>query len=71
MDILDPWTFTGLLYGAMMPYAFSAMTMKSVGKAASDMVAECMRQFPKIISGRSSRSTLVALRSRLRRLFER
>ena len=51
MDILDPWTFTGLLYGAMMPYAFSAMTMKSVGKAASDMVAECMRQFPKIISG--------------------
>jgi inorganic pyrophosphatase len=35
----------------MMPYAFSAMTMKSVGKAANDMVAECMRQFPKIISG--------------------
>ena len=51
MDILDPWAFTGLLYGAMMPYAFSAMTMKSVGKAANDMVAECMRQFPKIISG--------------------
>ncbi len=35
----------------MMPYAFSALTMKSVGKAANDMVAECMRQFPKIISG--------------------
>ena len=51
VDILDPWVFTGLLYGAMMPYAFSAMTMKSVGKAANDMVAECMRQFPKIISG--------------------
>ncbi len=50
MDILDPWTFTGLLYGAMMPYAFSALTMKSVGKAANDMVAECMRQFPKIIN---------------------
>lgn len=51
VDILDPWAFTGLLYGAMMPYAFSALTMKSVGKAANDMVAECMRQFPKIISG--------------------
>jgi len=34
-----------------MPYAFSAMTMKSVGEAASDMVEECMAQFPKIISG--------------------
>jgi len=51
VDILDPWTFPGLLFGAMMPYAFSAMTMKSVGKAANDMVNECMRQFPKIISG--------------------
>merc|ERR1719232_2373231 len=34
-----------------MPYAFSAMTMKSVGEAANDMVEECMRQFPKIMSG--------------------
>jgi len=51
VDILDPWTFTGLLYGAMMPYAFSAMTMKSVGKAADDMVKECLSQFPKIMSG--------------------
>jgi inorganic pyrophosphatase len=51
VDVLDAWTFTGLLFGAMMPYAFSAMTMKSVGKAANDMVKECMRQFPKIISG--------------------
>merc|ERR1719162_2860879 len=51
VDILDPWCFSGLLYGAMMPYAFSAWTMKSVGEAANDMVAECMRQFPKILSG--------------------
>merc|ERR1719416_65368 len=51
VDILDPWTFSGLLYGAMMPYAFSAMTMKSVGEAANDMVNECMQQFPKILSG--------------------
>ena len=51
VDILEPWTFAGLLYGAMMPYWFSAMTMKSVGEAATDMVRECFRQFPKILSG--------------------
>merc|ERR1712028_266211 len=51
VDILDPWVFTGLLFGAMMPYAFAAWTMKSVGMAANDMVKECMRQFPLIISG--------------------
>merc|ERR1719245_1282462 len=27
------------------------MTMKSVGKAANDMVKECMEQFPKIMNG--------------------
>merc|ERR1712038_888289 len=47
----DPWCFSGLLYGAMMPYAFAAMTMKSVGEAANDMVKECMAQFPQILSG--------------------
>ncbi|CBZ56055.1 hypothetical protein NCLIV_064810 [Neospora caninum Liverpool] len=51
VDVLDPWTFTGLLFGAMMPYAFSAMTMKSVGIAANDMVQECLQQFPLIIQG--------------------
>merc|ERR1719329_56713 len=49
VDILDAWVFTGLLYGAMMPYAFAAWTMKSVGKAANDMVKECLEQFPKIM----------------------
>lgn len=50
VDVLDPWTFTGLLYGAMVPYAFSALTMKSVGVAAADMVNECLAQFPNIIN---------------------
>jgi len=49
VDILNPWVFTGLLFGAMMPYAFAAWTMKSVGKAANDMVKECLTQFPKIM----------------------
>lgn len=51
VDILNPWVFTGLLLGAMMPYAFAAWTMKSVGEAANDMVKECLQQFPKIMNG--------------------
>merc|ERR1712061_221473 len=43
VDILNPWVFTGLLFGAMMPYAFAAWTMKSVGTAANDMVKECVQ----------------------------
>jgi len=49
VDILNPWVFTGLLFGAMMPYAFAAWTMKSVGLAANDMVKECLSQFPRIM----------------------
>merc|ERR1712166_1417158 len=51
VDILNEWVFTGLLLGAMMPYAFAAWTMKSVGEAANEMVKECMRQFPNIMNG--------------------
>ena len=40
--------FSGLLVGAMLPYWFSAMTMKSVGKAALAMVEEVRRQFATI-----------------------
>ena len=45
VDLLDPITFSGLLVGAMLPYWFSAMTMKSVGMAANAMVMEIKRQF--------------------------
>ena len=40
-----PQVFAGLLVGAMLPYWFSAMTMKSVGKAALAMVEEVRNQF--------------------------
>jgi inorganic pyrophosphatase len=45
VDLLKPIVFAGLLVGAMLPYWFSAMTMKSVGEAASEMVEEVKRQF--------------------------
>lgn len=44
VDILKPFPFAGLLVGAMLPYWFSAMTMKSVGDAAQLMVEEVRRQ---------------------------
>jgi len=51
IDILDPYTFAGLLFGAMIPYAFSALTMAAVGRAAKDMISEIQRQFPAIMAG--------------------
>ena len=47
VNILEPLTFSFLLIGAMLPYWFSAMTMKSVGEAAGQMVAEVKDQFEK------------------------
>ena len=45
VNILEPMTFAGLLVGAMIPYWFTALTMKSVGVAAMEMVKEVERQF--------------------------
>jgi inorganic pyrophosphatase len=45
VNILEPITFAGLIVGAMIPYAFSALTMAAVGRAANKMVAEIKRQF--------------------------
>ena len=44
-EILTPVIFAFILVGAMIPYWFSAMTMRSVGQAAMLMVAEVERQF--------------------------
>ena len=44
VDVLSPRVFAGLLVGAMLPYWFSAMTMRSVGSAALAMVEEGRRQ---------------------------
>merc|ERR1711983_429751 len=48
VNILEPYTFAGLLVGAMLPYWFSALNMSAVGDAAQDMIAEIQRQVPLI-----------------------
>jgi len=50
IDILDPFCFAGLLFGAMLPYWFSALTMGAVGDAAQDMINEIKDQFPHIMN---------------------
>jgi inorganic pyrophosphatase len=48
INILQPMVFAWIFIGAMIPYWFTAMTMKSVGAAAMEMVAEVKRQFDTI-----------------------
>jgi inorganic pyrophosphatase len=67
VNILEPLTFSFLLLGAMLPYWFSAMTMKSVGKAAGEMVVEVKSQFtqnPALFEGTASAAEVAAGRQR-------
>ncbi len=51
VNVLQPTCFAGLIVGAMIPYAFSAMTMAAVGEAANEMIAEIKSQFIKMKQG--------------------
>ena len=56
INLLSPHVVIGLLIGGMLPFAFSAMTMNSVSKAAYKMIEEVRRQFreiPGILQGNS------------------
>jgi inorganic pyrophosphatase len=48
INILRPIVFAFIFIGAMIPYWFTALTMKSVGVAANAMVAEVKNQFATI-----------------------
>ena len=55
IDLLSPYVVIGLLIGGMLPFAFSALTMDSVSKAAYKMIEEVRRQFreiPGILEGK-------------------
>ena len=54
INLLAPDVVIGLLIGGMLPFAFSALTMDSVSKAAYKMIEEVRRQFheqPGILEG--------------------
>ena len=48
INLLDHTTIVGVLFGAMLPFLFSAFTMKAVGRAAMSIVNEVRRQFREI-----------------------
>merc|ERR1711939_1002791 len=47
-DIGEPLVLSGLLFGAMLPLLFAALTMISVGKAAAEIIQEVRRQFDEV-----------------------
>ncbi|MFH1670616.1 MAG: sodium-translocating pyrophosphatase [Patescibacteria group bacterium] len=48
INLMNPLTLIGLLLGGTLPFLFSAMTMKAVGRAAFAMIEEVRRQFKQI-----------------------
>merc|ERR1712166_395829 len=44
-DVGEPIVLAGVLFGAMLPYLFAALTMISVGKAAAEIIMEVREQF--------------------------
>ena len=69
INLLSPYVVIGLLIGGMLPFAFSALTMDSVSKAAYKMIEEVRRQFreiPGILegSGRPDYSACVSISTR-------
>lgn len=45
LDLLSPLVFAGCLIGGVLPFLFTAQTMKAVGRAAYAMIEEVRRQF--------------------------
>ncbi len=55
-SIANPYIVVGLLFGGMLPFVFSGMSMMAVGRAAQSVVVEVRRQFkadPGIMEGTS------------------
>ena len=57
LDLTQPNIMAGLFVGGMLPFLFSAMSMKAVGEAAKEMIVEVRRQFreiPGLLEGKAT-----------------
>jgi K(+)-stimulated pyrophosphate-energized sodium pump len=55
MQLTDAYVLTGVIFGAMLPFLFAALTMLSVRKAAGAIIVEVQRQFrdiPGLLEGK-------------------
>jgi len=48
IDVAKPVVFVGAFIGALLPFLFSSLAIRAVGKAAQDMIKEVRRQFREI-----------------------
>jgi K(+)-stimulated pyrophosphate-energized sodium pump len=78
VNLLDPLVLVGLLFGAMLPYVFAALTMQAVGRAAFEIVQEVRTQFrdiPGLLEGKPgvrpdyARCVDISTRSALREML--
>ncbi len=76
LNLLDPMVLTGLFVGTILPFVFSAQTMRSVGAAAFEMIEEVRRQFrtiPGIMEGTGEpdykRCVAISTRAALREMI--
>jgi len=76
VNLGNPVVIVGLFLGGVLPFIFSALTMKAVGKAAMDIVHEVRRQFEKIpglIEGKAkpdySKTVNIATKAALTRMI--
>ncbi|MGH3664874.1 MAG: sodium-translocating pyrophosphatase [Egibacteraceae bacterium] len=60
LDLGQVPVFSGLFIGAMLPFAFAALTIQAVGRAANQMISEVRRQFREIPGLREGKEGVVA-----------